>query len=408
MGTVKAKIAAVVAVALMACGALAVLAQDVAPGGGSETRVVKFASTKRGSAQGKPAMILCVTSKYGGNPLEIAIPNNDPASQQMDPDTAMMAVIKGAQAGDLLKIRYERKQGRLVLSEVEKYTAKPGEVDPEAYEFVKKTETTMGGQSYQAVVLKKLEKEQTVLVPQRKNEQGVSAPDAEVVAQVAKLTAGDFADVQTTQSDGNTYLRSIHPYQAPKSATFVKSGAAKNAAGAMETTVTLKSGEQTVEVYVPAAPGGGGADPVVMSKVRALQANAPVQYKSVESEGKEWLTDIRANRPSAQPTGDITLAGTFIWSGKPAKVGQLKAVLTPTGPGEWKVVYTATYDSKMTYTGTVKGNVMNGEVSGTGTSDGRRTFIWSGTARNGVIAFNHFETTGNKRVATGTGTLRPQ
>ncbi len=390
----KAKITASMVVALVACAA-AWLPARAAPAA-TETRVVAFAGTKAGSAQGKPALILCVTPRYGGKPLEITVPN-----------PTLVEAIKGVREGDLLKVTYEKKPGRLVLSAVEKHTARPGETDPEACEFVKKTEKVVGGQTHQAVVLRKVEKELTALVPNRTGADGAPVPDPTILGQIDKLAAGDFADVQTTQSEGNTYLKSIHPWQEPKSATFVRSATAKNAAGAMETTVTLKSGERTVEVCVPAAPGGA-PDPAIMSRLRGLQANTPVLYKSVEADGREWLTDIRANRPSGgELTGELILTGTFVWTGKPSQVTDLKAVLTPTGPGEWKAVYTFTWGQPKTYVGVVKGNPLNGQVGGTGNGD-NRTFEWTGTARNGVIPFEHCETTGNRRTPTGTGTMRLQ
>jgi hypothetical protein len=353
-------------------------------------------------------MLLRVTPKYGGAVQEIIIPNNTEAGRRADPQAALMNPLKGCQAGDFLKVTTVKKQGRDVLSAVGKYSLKPGEDDPEAYEFVRVTGPKVGGENSQAVVLRKLEKEQTVLVPNTKDAQGQAVPDERIAAQVRKLKEGDFVDVEVTRSGGEAYLRSIYPYQAAVSASFVKMGSEKVAGGSALSTVELKQGEQTVVVCLPASSPGGPADPVMMSKVRQLRAGQAVLYKAIEEDGKKWLTSIRPAPVAAAEGGAAALTGTYVYNGEPKKTQNLKAVLTSVGPGDWKAVYTITQSGKpMNFTGTVKGSLRNGPVSGTGaTADGKRTFEFSGTATNGTISFNHFETTGGKRVATGTGSLR--
>jgi len=102
------------------------------------------------------------------------------------------------------------------------------------------------------------------------------------------------------------------------------------------------------------------------------------------------------------------MTGTFNWNGIKGKNYDLKAVLKLTGPGQWDAVYTFVWKGKnMTYTGVIKGDLANGEVTGTGNpADKSRTFAFKGTAKDGVIAMSHTETTGGKTVATGTGTMK--
>lgn len=382
--------------------ATGLLPADEPAGAPPVTRVVKFAGTKGGMSGGRPTMLLSVTSKYGGSPMDFVIPNNDANARKADPIAAVTDALKGVQKGDLIKVRYAKNAaGRFVLEQVEKFKARPGEEDPEAYEFVALTDANVGGQAYRAVVLRKADKEQTSLVPNKKNDQGATAPDDAVLAQIGALSPGDLADAEVSPAGSPTYLKGIYPYRAPKPATFVKSGTVKDANRTLYT-VELKADAQSAVVYLRPTGPNNAPDPVLLAKVRSLQANSAVLYKAVEDGGKTWLIAIRAN---VQP-GEVTLNGTYTWNGKPRETVALKADLKPTGNGEWRAVYTfMSGTTKKTWTGTVKGDLKNGEVSGTGGGDGR-TFVFTGTSRDGVITFNHFETTGGRRVATGPGMLR--
>jgi len=114
---------------------------------------------------------------------------------------------------------------------------------------------------------------------------------------------------------------------------------------------------------------------------------------------------------SSAATPPTTLTGQYIWDKQPAKPGELKAVLTPDGPQQWKAVYTflnpQSKSQTVTYTGTLKGDLQNGPVTGTAVTDGgRRTFAIHGTANNGVLTFNHSETSNGNIKPTGTGRLK--
>jgi hypothetical protein len=392
------------AVVLAASIALLLLADD-ASSSDSVTRVVKFVGTRNGAAAGKRVLMLRASSKYGGSPLQLVVPNADPAASKLNPDAVMNKVIKAAKPGDFLRVSYTRVRTRFVLSQVEAWTPKPGEVDPEAYEFLKIIEAAVGDKTYQAVLLSKRDREQTVLIPAIKNADGATAADAGILAQVAKLTTGDFADAQTVKTGGKTFLKWIFPYQIPQSAVFVKLRHEKAASGSAESIVTLKKGDQTVTLTVRPTRTGGPADRALLSKVRPLRANSAILYKAVEDGGKTWLIDIKSDAQK-QPAGNVVMTGTFVWNGKARQTNQLKAVLTPTGRGRYKAVYTFTWGGRpKTYVGTVTGNLRRGEVSGTGDGD-RRNFTFTGTARNGVITFKAFEVTGGRTRAQGNGTLR--
>lgn len=397
-------LALVVAVVLVACFTRPVLADDP-PAAENITRIVKFVSAREGAAGGKPALMVRVSSKFGGSPIELAVPNTDPAAMKLNADPAMERVVKAAKAGDFLKTTYVKVQTRLVLSQLEAYTPRPGEVDPEAYEFVKTTEVKSGEQTYQAIVANKMDKEQTLLVPLVKGADGTSAAEAEIVAQIARLKAGDFADAQTVKTGNDTFLKWIFPYQAPQSGTYVKLANEKTESGVTESVVTLKKGSDSITATVRPAKTGGPADPAILAKTRGLQANTPVVYKAVADGGKTWLLDIKADS-TPMPAGDVTLNGTFTTSYKRGQDIPLKVVLKPTGPGEWSAVYNFAWNgAPKTYTGTVKGDLKNGDVSGTGSGDNKK-FVWEGKSQNGVVTFNHFELAGDRRSPTGSATMR--
>jgi hypothetical protein len=226
----------------------------------------------------------------------------------------------------------------------------------------------------------------TVSVFRAPGEGGKLVTDEKVLAQIAKLSPGDLTDAEIVGSGPAAALRGIHPYQAPKTATLVKVGTQKSDALTL-TTVELKSAAKTDTVFIRPFGPANAADPVLSAKARALAANSSVTYKAVEDGGQQWLLDIRAN---VQP-GEMTLVGQFTWTGKPRQTDPLKAVLKPTGDSEWSAVFTFTWDGRpKTYVGTVKGDLRNGEVSGTGNGDGRK-FTFSGKSQNGVSTITAFE-----------------
>ena len=398
----RAGIAALAAV-LVALSALGPAWADESADANVVTRIVKFAGTRESAITGRPMTMLSATSKYGGSPLDVAIPNADANARKADPLPAVMAVLKPLQKGDLIKVRYAGAPPRSVLIQVEKFTARPGEEDPEAYEFIRLTEANVAGQIRQTVLLRKADKDQTVQVFSKKDDANKLVADEAVLAQAGKLSAGDLVDAEITQAGGTAFLRGIYPYQAPKTATFVKAGSVKSDALTLAL-VELKADAQTSTVYVRPFGPANAPDPAMLGRTRSIQANASVSYKAVDDGGKQWLLDIRAN---AQP-GEVTFAnGTFTWSGKPRQVNALKAVLKPTANNnEWSAVYTFTWDgAAKTYVGVIKGDLKNGAVSGTGDGD-RRNFSFEGTSQNGVITFKAFETTGGKKVPSGSGTMK--
>lgn len=103
---------------------------------------------------------------------------------------------------------------------------------------------------------------------------------------------------------------------------------------------------------------------------------------------------------------EISVSGTFVRKVEPRKIRDLHGTLTSTGPNEWKAAWTFDWDGKpMSWSGIVKGDLRNGPVTGTGDyAAQKRQLSFEGTAKDGVIKFDHYELT-KGRKATGTGEM---
>lgn len=127
---------------------------------------------------------------------------------------------------------------------------------------------------------------------------------------------------------------------------------------------------------------------------------------------KRWMTMgalWMATGPVLMAGNDsVVLNGSFYRGNNTKDTHALQATLTPDGPGQWKVAYDFTWGNKPhQYTGTIKGDLKNGAVTGTGVNEGgKRTWEIEGTSKDGVITFDHWETTGGKRARSGGATLK--
>ena len=89
---------------------------------------------------------------------------------------------------------------------------------------------------------------------------------------------------------------------------------------------------------------------------------------------------------------DVTLNGEFVWERDDGnRGGDIEAILTPTGDGEWSVAFHFEWeDGPHVYTGTCSGS-LDGELSGEITSDGKRKmqFKFSGSFEDGAFSGTH-------------------
>jgi len=120
--------------------------------------------------------------------------------------------------------------------------------------------------------------------------------------------------------------------------------------------------------------------------------------------------NLRAEDAAKKPPAvkEVTITGTFTWTGKKNAKNDLKVVLTPDVAGSYKAVYTFKWGKgDQTWQGTLKGGPQDGDVSGTGaTPDGNRQFVFKGKAAGGVLTCKHFEVVKGKETLTGDLTLK--
>ena len=106
---------------------------------------------------------------------------------------------------------------------------------------------------------------------------------------------------------------------------------------------------------------------------------------------------------------DVTLEGGFVWEREDGNhEGDLKAVLTPTGDGEWDVSFHFEWeDGPHVYTGTCNGS-LDGEFGGSITSDGdgEMKFKFNGSFEGGTFSgTSNFVTKEGEVKRAGTLTL---
>ena len=97
----------------------------------------------------------------------------------------------------------------------------------------------------------------------------------------------------------------------------------------------------------------------------------------------------------------VTLTGEFLWTQR-GNNGELEAVFTPTGKGEWDVAFHFDFrGAAHVYSGTARGSLSEGEFSGkVENEDQRRTFEFEGEFRDGLFSGTHAETTGDRKQET--------
>jgi hypothetical protein len=101
-----------------------------------------------------------------------------------------------------------------------------------------------------------------------------------------------------------------------------------------------------------------------------------------------------------------TLKGSYSWNDR--KSGDLIADFFPTDEADtWKVEFRFDFHGPHVYTGTAKGKLDEGKLSGEIVSDQRkRTFVFHGSFKDGKFSGTHSETTKGREKSTGTMTLK--
>ena len=271
------------------------------------TEVVKYMGAQKGSAWGRPVMKLLLAPRYGQGVAKVVVPNKDRMARKFDPSPAVVKVVKGLKPGDLVEIRMVKFRGVNLLRSIRRYHPKPGEDDPNAFAFVKHLTRKISGREYLAVVLKKANRSQTILVPNRKNDEGKWVPDKDIAEQVRKLEADQIVEITVKKTAGKVFLNSIRPYEPPVKGSFVKLIPKKKVGEKEYAAIAVKVAVTEQEILIPNRKNRAGKtlpDPKLLAAVKKLKADQTVEFKTLKEEGQTWLVRIKVvkNQPSPRPT----------------------------------------------------------------------------------------------------------
>ncbi len=120
-----------------------------------------------------------------------------------------------------------------------------------------------------------------------------------------------------------------------------------------------------------------------------------------------------AEASSVEPAHKVVMVGSYTWNKREKEGWTLRTVFTSDDGENWTVKWDSGFNKKnYPYTGTATGDPLKGTVSGNADPvKGKRTFIFEGTMKNGVMEGKHWETTPKRGKAqktfSGTFTLEP-
>lgn len=267
-------------------------------------QVVKYVGAEKGTAWGRPVMKLHLAERYGRGVATVVVPNKDRRARKYDPSPAMVDVVKDLKRGDLVEIRTTKLRGVTMLTFIRRYHPKPGEDDPDAFTFVKHLTQKVSGRDHMAVALKRGNRAQTILVPNRKNDEGKWVPDEKIAAQVKTLEANQIVEITIEKTAGKVLLKSIRPYKPPVKGSFVKLIAKKKVGEQEYAAIVVKVGASEREILIPNRKAGGDKmlpDQKLLAAVKKLKADQPVEYKTLAEDGQTWLARIEAVKKPPAP-----------------------------------------------------------------------------------------------------------
>ena len=102
-----------------------------------------------------------------------------------------------------------------------------------------------------------------------------------------------------------------------------------------------------------------------------------------------------------------TLRGEYQWDQRD-ETGELEAVFTPTGEGAWDVEFHFEFRGKShVYAGSAEGSLDEGDLSGkVFNEEKKRTFLFTGSFKDGTFRGTHAEIHGDDKQETGTLSLK--
>lgn len=267
-------------------------------------QIVKYVGARKGTAWGGPVMKLLLAERYGRGVATVVVPGKDSRARKYDPLPVMVKVVKDLKRGDLVEIKTLKFRGVTMLTAIRRYHPKPGEDDPDAFTFVKYLTQKVSGRNYLAVALKKGNRAQTILVPNRKNDEGKWVPDEKIAAQVKKLEADQIVEITIEKTAGKVFLKSIRPYEPPVQGSFVKLIAKKKVGEQEYAAIVVKVDASEREILIPNRKAGADKmlpDRKLLVAVKKLKAGQPVEYKTLAEDGQTWLARIEAVKKPPAP-----------------------------------------------------------------------------------------------------------
>jgi hypothetical protein len=282
-------------------------AKDVKDDAASKGKIYRFKAQKKGAVAGTQMMTLTVEDPFLNKTENLAVPNNDPASKQYDPLTAVADVVTELKPGDIIEVETEKQKGRTIVTSVSKAEVEPGEELPNGYVFVEQDESEVNGMPSNTVTLKKFGRELKVVVPYKKDDEYKDAkwePDQKIDYVVRRLQAGTVVEAQfTRRGKGVPMITEIYEYRPPERGKFVglkkvefnswpAAGFELKAADDTTITFTLDGSEVTKNGETLYAP-----NPQHLAAVKRLKPDTEIEVR-YRVDGRTWIMrDVKVLAP---------------------------------------------------------------------------------------------------------------
>lgn len=279
--------AALCAMGILLLSALPAAAQSERKPPSAVARVIASQTTKY---QGKDVVGLNLQPVTGGRPFQAYVEYDAKA-----PPGGMGRDAMNLKKGDIVKVELDNGRPLPAVKYLRAYSLRPGEEMPNNFVYENSFEKEDGNQKYLAVVLSKFDEMVTVAVPQKKEKEGGTVRDPEMVAFVDTLKKGDVVEAEVKTGGRVPVLSSLDLYKAPETGKFLKL-AEEEVNGQKGMAVEVEREGKPVKLLVSGKMQGTKwvNDPKVMAAARKLKADALVQFTVREEGERLWLKNIQA------------------------------------------------------------------------------------------------------------------
>jgi hypothetical protein len=243
--------------------------------------------------QGKKVLLLGIEPVGGGKPMELIVANHDWNKPDYNP-VVNTDHVNALGKGDTIKLELDDSKPRPLVRYLKKYDLKAGEEDPGTYVFENHFPKTEGRTTYTAVVLSKFDQFTTVAVPQKKDKDGESGPDENIMAVVGSLKTGEVVEADIRDGGRVPMLTAIEKYTPPQTARFLKMAEA-DVEGQKAPAVELERDGKPLTAVVEGELRNKKwvSDAKVLAAAKKLKADTEVVCRIRETDGKVWLKEIK-------------------------------------------------------------------------------------------------------------------